>query len=565
MVLIAISWIYISFTTVNLGFAFDKILRLKTSDFVILSFHGLLATTILGSIWAIFGRINFEFHLALLTVNVTAFWSYRFEVISVYKDFWKTISNLQKKIKILLVVITSLIIAQCAALPFIIDNETYYVQTIKWLNEYGFVKGLANLHIFLGQTSGWHITQSIFNFSFLYENFNDLSGFCLLLGNIYAFIKLNDYFKNGNKLWLAIGFFPIYNALLFQFISAPSPDMAIYVISLILFFQFIDNFDNPKPEIINTLFVLCFFLLYIKPTSVVILLIPMIFIFGNYRKHVSRWLAVTFVGFIIFALFIIKNTIITGYPLYPTQLISALNTDFAVPKELINYYFTEAKLYGFFLTGTEFHSMTNSEIFIKWLTVSKINGAFNILSLLLIMIVPIFIYRFYNKKSLWILYFIMITQLVLLLITSPQFRFFLNFIIFFGSFILACLLITKKNSIACISLSTVIVAILVFFPVNISVLTQNKLFTSTRNFHFANLIFPAENSNLHVYISQKTGNMQYYSPDKNAYFWYGGNGKLPCVNKQQLDYFEMYFHFVPQQRSTDLKDGFYSKFSGYDQ
>ena len=74
--------------------------------------------------------------------------------------------NLILPLQLIMSVITVLIIAQCSTAPFVIDNETYYIQTIKWLNEYGFVRGLANLHISLGQCSGWHILQSAFSFSF---------------------------------------------------------------------------------------------------------------------------------------------------------------------------------------------------------------------------------------------------------------------------------------------------------------------------------------------------------------------------------------------------------------
>jgi len=113
--------------------------------------------------------------------------------------FIAALKNLKVPLQLFLGAITILIIAQCSTAPYVIDNESYYIQTIKWLNEYGYVKGLANLHIFFGQTSGWHIAQSAFNLSFLYPNFNDLSGFCLLLGNLFAILKLNSYFSNENK------------------------------------------------------------------------------------------------------------------------------------------------------------------------------------------------------------------------------------------------------------------------------------------------------------------------------------------------------------------------------
>ena len=70
MLLIILSWVYIVFTTINLGFGVDKLFKLQNKDFVVTSVLGLFATTILASFWAIFGRINIEFHYLLLTLNL---------------------------------------------------------------------------------------------------------------------------------------------------------------------------------------------------------------------------------------------------------------------------------------------------------------------------------------------------------------------------------------------------------------------------------------------------------------------------------------------------------------
>lgn len=141
MILLLLSWIYILFTTINLGFFLDKILKLKVQNLTFLSILGLFSTTIMASFWAIFGRINFEFHLALLLLNCALFLGNKKAIISIYKNFFLELKYFDKTLKILLGLIALLIVAQCASIPFIIDNESYYIQTIKWINEYGFVKG----------------------------------------------------------------------------------------------------------------------------------------------------------------------------------------------------------------------------------------------------------------------------------------------------------------------------------------------------------------------------------------------------------------------------------------
>lgn len=237
MILIILSWIYILFTTINFGFVFDRIIVLKNKDFVITSFLGLFSVTVLASIWAIFGRINVEFHIFLLVSNLLIYWKFKKNIGDIYKNLFLVIGNLGKFLKYYLAIVTILILAQCSTAPYVIDNETYYIQTIKWLNEHGFVKGLVNLHLFLGQTSGWHITQSVFNFSFLYGNFNDLSGFCLMLGMLFSITKFNSYFVEKKSFnFLLVGLLPFASIFYFQFISAPSPDLPVYVLTFFILF-----------------------------------------------------------------------------------------------------------------------------------------------------------------------------------------------------------------------------------------------------------------------------------------------------------------------------------------
>ena len=48
-------------------------------------------------------------------------------------------------------------------------------------------------------------------------------------------------------------------------------------------------------------------------------------------------------------------------------------------------------------------------------------------------------------------------------------------------------------------------------------------------------------------------------PTTIDFFWGTGDLELPALNKEQLEYFKTYFNIIPQQRTENLKDGFYSK------
>ncbi|WP_026729216.1 LIC_10190 family membrane protein [Flavobacterium denitrificans] len=560
MLLIAISWFYILFTTINLGIGFDKIIGLKNRNFVVTSILGLFSVTILSSIWAIFGRINIEFHIAFALLNILSIFKFRHSIFALYNSFLLEIKELTTFSKLFLVLISVLIIAQCSTVPFVIDNESYYIQTIKWFNEYGFVKGLVNLHLFYGQASGWHIAQSVFNFSFLYKNFNDLSGFGLLLGNIFAIQKLNEYYTNKNVNYLIIGLLPLFNIFFFQFISAPSPDIPVYVFSFILFFYFLENFKEITAEVYNLIVILVLFLLYIKNTTLTFALFPILLLLTNFKLLFKKLAKPALLSVLLFVLFVIKNMIICGSPIFPSKIFTSLSMDYAIPDSIQVFYYDQIKYYGFFITKEQYDAMSIWDLFLQWISMPKLNGLFNKIGTLLLLIVPFFLFKFQNKKALWILYFVMALQLLLLGVTSPQYRFFMNFILFFSLVCLVCVIQNKKAISFILLISIVPICIVLFMPVNLNRFANHKFMMKISNFSMANIVFPYKNTKSDTsFETIHLGNFKYNSPVKNDFFWANGNGELPCVNKQQIDYFRNYFHIIPQMRTNDLKDGFYAK------
>lgn len=563
MLVVVFSWIYIFYTSITLGSFFNYSIRLKCSNSITIAFIGFFTTTILASIWAIFGRINIEFHIFLLFINLVLTLNYKSELVAIFKSLLKELRELSINLQVFLLLTTILITAKCASFSNYIDNETYYIQTIKWLNEYGFVKGLVNLHVFLGQTSGWHITQSAFSFSFLNQELNDLNGLSLLLINIFALTKLNSFFNNNNQLFLIIGLIPISNLLLLQFVAVPSPDLAVYLLSFLVFYYFIKHFYDMNIESFNLIFILSIFIVYIKITSLPILLLPLILFIINLKKLYRNIYVSYLFGSLVFCLFIFKNLIITGYPFFPSLCLkNVIALNYSLPTELYNFSFNDARLYGSTVLKSEFKTMNAFHIFIKWLFYSNIDSIFNSFITIIILITPYFLKRYMNKTSYWILYIVFLFQLLFLFSTSPQYRFILNFCFIFVFLIFSCLI--KEKQILIYTLYFSIIPILLTFihpikPYNTKI--ESKVFKVESNIILKEKLFvPYQNSNLNTeYQTYKIGNLDYFSPGNKTLFWATGTGKVPCVNKKQLFFFKRKYGYIPQLRTSNIADGFYSK------
>jgi len=558
MILILLSWIYIFFTTATSGIVFSKALRIQQQNIVTTVFLGLFSVTVFTTIWAFFGPVSIVFHCVLLILSILSWYNNKEDFSSVTQNVKNEIRLLSFPVSILLAISSLLILMQSSAPPFIIDNESYYIQTIKWLNEYGFVKGLANLHLFLGQTSGWHIAQSAYSLSFLYDRFNDLNGFCLLLVNFFAFLKLDSYFKDGNYFDLTFGLLPLTYIFLFQFISAPSPDLAVYLLTFILLSTYLQN-EN-KTERFTIISILALFAVFVKVTAVVLLLFPLVSLINDFRVLKKQFATIFLLGSLVLILFVSKNTILTGYPLFPLLCFRVNFLDYAVPEIIMDFFFSKSMLYSFYIPNSDFDSLSVFDMAKRYFFNNGITGYIGIFSVLLLVVSPFVIIRKRMLRTIWTVYFAFIILTVLLCFSSPQYRFYVHFSLFF-MLLLASLMITRPRWILRFSsASLMLTTVFLLIPISYGSLTENKFLGQNSTFSFRNIIVPEPNSKWKPeFRGGSVGNMHFHSPLDTSFFWVTGEGKLPCINTVQLDYFRQGFYYIPQQRSIDLKDGFYSQ------
>lgn len=555
MVLILLSWLYVFVTASSLGISFSKLLGIPLQNITFTSVLGLFAVILLASIWAIFGSINLSFAIFLTAISLFSLYSFRSDWHSLWITTVESIQSFSLPLKLLFLLTSILILAQSATAPFVIDNETYYVQTIKWLNEYGFVPGLANLHLFFGQTSGWHIAQSAYSLSFVYDKFNDLNGFLLLILNLWSFQQLHSYSASQNKIDLTFGLLPLSYLFLFQFVNAPSPDLAVYSIAILAFSVYISE-DNTTVKL-KLLSALLLFAVYIKITAVVLLLLPLM-AWIKYRKQINNPLIpIRLLTGLVVLLFVIKNSILTGYPLYPLTFLPYSDADYVVPKDILSYFFSRDMMHSFYLSFGTLEQATLTEIVIAYFLHNGIDSLIGCTTLLLSIITPFILKKYYPKQGLTTIYWVFVLLLVLLMLSSPQYRFYVYFTIFFGLLVLAALLSKKKIILSLLGLSCLGCAVLVLVPMSFGSLTNNAMLMQNNTFEAENLIFPKPNTKSNIaYTIETKGNLKYNTQKNTELFWITGNGALPTVSKAQLDYFETYFHVIPQKRGQTLSEGF---------
>jgi len=554
MILIALSWIILLLFFIPAGIAVKSLLKLKSSGNYIPLFLGMFIQCLGLSICSFFFSIGLEVFIAnfLISIGLT-FWKST-EIKESIQEILFDLRALSTISKFSLVSIFIFSLFKCSQFPFIVDNESYYIQTIKWINEYGFVKGLGNLHIYFGQTSPFHVLQAGFNFNFLTERSNDINGLILNLSSLYFITEFEKRNKiNGEIHW--IGFILVFNILFFQFISSPSPDLLLFILSQVLFYYFMDKEDTLENSKIATLLFLN--LLFIKITIAPLILIIFYQIYNN-KKRIYFFLGSSSV---IITVLCLKNAIVTGYPFYPLAILP-INKDWTIPQKLLEFAIHITENSGYFKTAT----IKNPSLFDQlnsWIHLGGINRIFNF-GILLLFAVGLFVKGFKNQTKYIFLYSVLALNFLILLFTSPQYRYFLPEFVFLFVVVFSSIFSYFKINIK---------AILYFFLIVITVplvfteiigypnLTKNKLHQQKEINSWTQIVLPKKNSKYAEieFEKIKEGNLEYNSPIENFFFYGTANGELPCVNKVQIDYLKKKYHFTPQLRTPYLGDGFYSK------
>ena len=278
-------------------------------------------------------------------------------------------------------------------------------------------------------------------------------------------------------------------------------------------------------------------------------------------KDLNRWKSPIVLSIISLSSFIIKNVIITGYPLYPLSIGHELiNVDWKLNNNLQHFYYQSTSMYGWQMQNwEEFSNLGFIDKFWIWLNLPKLNGVLNKLIILLLFLFPFFNYK---KKEMLYLYIYFIIQFVVFYTTSPQYRFFLPVLLSIGLFISANILHRRFKIIKSLfALNLVLLASLGVFGLNMKGITNNKIMSMKHPLIPSQIVSPRSITQFEDldFIEQKIENLKYFSPSKDSlFFWQTSNGPLPCVNKDMVEYFSTYYNHIPQMRTKNIKDGFLS-------
>jgi hypothetical protein len=320
---LVISWIANAYGL--LPFVLSK-KKLPNNPFLIILI-GIAILAYLSQLFLIGGKIDSFSTLVTVIGAITIHWRYANLVQTEIKNSTQNLLNLPKHLLLALLGSTLIIAYQSAQITKINDMGMYYLQTIKWMQSFGLVNGIANLHPAYGLYSNWHSLSALFSgqtiFDIFYPNegiqYLGLNGLLLMVG--IGFLSWENYYQANPFIFVfSILFIP----LGFLFLSAPSPDLPIiFYTGLILYIAI------GKIELNWVIFILACFGFMLKPPA----LLPVfagiiaykniwIVFFNKYlstsiSKKFTHLATIILLPFALLSPGLIKNYSLSGHLFYP--------------------------------------------------------------------------------------------------------------------------------------------------------------------------------------------------------------------------------------------------------
>lgn len=239
------------------------------------------------------------------------------------------------------------------------DTDLYHAQSIHWIEKYGAVRGLGNLHTRLGYNSAAFPLTALFSFSFLGEqSYHAVSGYLALMLALES-SRLFTQCRRLLSLRLLPSDFVRLSAMFYLFavideIVSPASDYYMVCLAFYIFIRFLDDgeddVNSKDAAALHLDIVLCFltvFTVTIKLSAVMMLLISLLPIAELSRRKDFRRIAVTAILCVGSAVpFFIRNVILTGYLVYPFPELDLFHVIWKVPAGVAASDAAEIAAYG---------------------------------------------------------------------------------------------------------------------------------------------------------------------------------------------------------------------------
>lgn len=407
MVSVILVWIYMIFTCYVTGYACLTIACTKTgytikrdSSYL---FAGIAFLTVYAQFFSIFYKVGLLANVLLLLLCVLSILGCGKQMAVHLQQRWKETAPWKAGLLFLLF----LIFAYGASTGIIhYDTSLYHAQSIRWIEEYGVIPGLGNLHTRLAYNSASFCLSALFSFAFLGgQSYHCVVGF---LAFLLAVVCFSGFMRKDFKVPVLSDFIRMmgiyYLLIIFDEMVSPASDYFMVLLVFYILITWLDLLEMKENSYMpyGLLCILCVSVVTMKLSGALILLLtikPAVMLIKEKRgKTIAGFLGA---GIVTVLPFLIRNVILSGWLVYPFTFIDLFNFDFKIPEGVARYDSQEIQVWGRGYTDVTRYDIPISEWMGPWAaSLDAINKVFLLLAMgALFALVGICVYALIKKKK----------------------------------------------------------------------------------------------------------------------------------------------------------------------
>ncbi len=359
MVSVILNWIYIIITTFVVGYGVLRLLtrhfayQVKNADACLVC--GLVCVTVYAQLFSLFAGVGLLASVLLLAVCFFILWREKAgfaDMFSRYFAKWRGGDKRRLCFRWALVFGLFLLFAYGTSRGMIhYDTGLYHAQSIRWIEEYGVVKGLGNLHSRLAYNSASFALSALYSMAFLGgPSLHCCAGFLAYLLAVVC-LEMGGFLRKGR---LRASVFArvmcvYYLVNVFDEMISPASDYFMVLLAFYIVIRFLDLLESGERTVLpyGLLCVLAVFLMTVKLSAAFILLLtiyPAVCLLREKRwKETGVYLGL---GMATALPFFIRNVFLSGWLVYPFTQIDLFDVAWKIPKGLADYDAKEIQVYG---------------------------------------------------------------------------------------------------------------------------------------------------------------------------------------------------------------------------
>lgn len=463
MILVALSWGWIGITSFLVGFAvmegIGKVTgRVKPASMELHILMGLLCLTVYVQVFSLFGGVGKIATLLLAVVSILLLVTFRKKIVRYIVYMWTKIRGWGYGPCLLAVLIVLLLVYITAGNTWHYDTDLYHAQAIRWIEQFGVVKGLGNLHNRFAYNSAFFCLQALFSLKFaINQSLHSLNGFVAAVMLCYAAGTLNIWRKERlttsdfYKIGIFIYFSYLENSLL---ISSPGSDLLTLCMVLYISAKWAELIERQEREPVEygILCLLAVWTVTIKLSAGLLVFLAVYPAVTLIRQ--KRWKEIFFflgVGVLVVAPFLIRNVYVSGYLVYPYSSLDFFNVDWKMAASVAADDSREIMAWGRGMTSRTMYDADFSIWFPRWFDnqqgMIKTLFLFNIVCMVILAgySVRIILRKRKDCGASMLLLSVSAAQVIMWFVTAPLIRYGLTYMLLLPAFLLG-LICHKINS-----------------------------------------------------------------------------------------------------------------------